>query len=141
MSYPDWPADLPRPRRDGHAARPRDARRRIEAERSAPRFKRGSSLDGRIVSLRLDLSRSQLATFWRFYNETCFGGTSWFWMADAQSDGWPLLYHDGTPILLHDGTPLLMSKVDLVSWTENPPQETGIRGVTFSVGFDVEVLP
>lgn len=141
MSYPSWPTDLPRPRRDGYAAQRSDNRRYRPTEQGPPEFRRRRTLDTRRVSLSISVDRSQKAVFDTFFEETTIDGTEYFWMPDWVSDGWPLFTPDGFPLLTPDGAPLLMSSALLCCWArESMPQET-LRGMTFLIVFEVEVLP
>ena len=141
MSHPDWPADLPRPRRDGYAASRIDQRRRRATEIGAAEYRRELSLAPRPVALSIDCSRVQKQVFDRFFDHTCAGGTLYFRMPDWTEDGWPLLDEAGQPLLDENDVPLLSAAVVLCAWSrERMPEET-MYGTRFLIGFEVEVMP
>lgn len=87
------------------------------------------------------VSRADLARFWRFYDEDCAGGASYFWMPDPATDGWQLLTEAGQPVLLGDEQYLLLAARWLCSWGDEPPAESVDVQTRFKVSFNVWVMP
>lgn len=135
-----WPSELPRPDRDGYQRTPQDGRRVTQSDIGPKRFRRRLSQVAHNVQMQLLLTRSQRATFDRFFADDCRGGTELFWMPDPTTDSWPLLDDNERPILVADGRPLLMSAQWLCSFGADMPVETVI-GTMFRISFSIQVMP
>lgn len=144
MSYPLWPARLPRPERNTWSAVPQDGRLKRRSDAGPPGYKGRFSSRGRTVNLSVVLDRSQCAVFDLFFEETTAGGSRLFWMSDPTTHGWQLLTSDGQPLLIaggaSDGLPILLARQWLVTFGDNLPTET-VVGVEFRKTFSVEVMP
>ncbi|MBR26590.1 MAG: hypothetical protein CML46_06570 [Rhodobacteraceae bacterium] len=136
-----WPADLPRPNRDGYQVGIEDPRLRKSAETGPPGWRRRWSSVARSVSLTVDLSRSQKAVFDQFHEEAAGYGALPFEMPDPVTDGWPLLTADGAPVLTSGGAPVLLAARWICLFGATPPVETLVRPLTFRKSFDVWVMP
>ena len=135
-----WPAELPRPLRDGYRQSAVEARGARSAETGPPAYARRYSSVPRSVALSLVLSRSQKAVFDRFWRDTTRHGARPFFMPDPTTDGWPLLTPDGQYLLGTGGTPLLLSAQWLCLFGDSLPAET-LRGASFTLSFDIWVMP
>lgn len=140
MSYPEWPADLPKPERDSYQLQPQDARRKRGFENGPPGYRRRFSAVARMVSLSCILSDHQRTLFDDFYHDDCVEGSTLFWMPDPTRDGWPLLDASGVQLTDELGTPLLIAARWLCSWGDQTPIET-IQGIEFRKQFQVVVMP
>ena len=140
MSLPSWPASLPRPNRAGYQARRQDARLRLQSEAGPPAYRRRWSSTPRFVSMTVELTRAQKATFDRFHGEELSEGSLPFWMPDPTTDGWPLLTAEGAAVLTPGGAPLLLGARWLCLFGDEMPTET-ITGTRFSIAFSVAVMP
>lgn len=141
MAYPMWPEGLAKFERSGWQLQPQDARRRRQSDAGPPGFRRRFSSVAKKVGLTLVVSRSNLARFWRFYEEDCANGSGLFRMPDPATDGWPLLTHDGVPLLTEKGQPLLIAAHWLCAWGDEPPVESVNVQTQFKVTFSVWVMP
>lgn len=141
MTHPVWPKQLVKFERAGWQRQPQDGRRRSQGDAAPPRFRRRFSAVASNISLVLRVSRSNLTTFWRFYDQECAGGSSLFWMPDPSTDGWPMLTSDGQPMLTSDGRPILLSSRWLCTWGDETPVETVHVQTEFKLSFNVWVMP
>ena len=140
MSVAIWPAELPKPSRDGYEAQRFDARARRSGG-PVPGYRRRFSSAPRLVNLSIiDVPRALKEVFDNFYSLTTVDGVLPFLMPDPVTDGWPLLGADGRRILQGDQTSVLMSAQWLCLFGDQPPVET-ISGVRFDIAFSVAVLP
>ncbi len=139
MTVPTWPADLPRPNRQGWQAQMQDPRLARQTEAGPPGYRRRWSSTAREVSLVVDLTRSQKASFEAFFDSVQQGAGT-FWMPDPTTDGWPMLTADGTPLLTAEGAPMLLSAQWLCLFGASMPVET-ILGSRARISFSVSVLP
>lgn len=137
---PEWPVDLPRPRRDGWQAAPQESRLRRRSDSGPPGYRRRFSSVARLVTLAIDVSRDGKAIFDNFYAEDTADGSLPFYMPDPTTDGWALLTDEGVPILTGDGEQILLAETWLCQFGDALPSET-IRGVEFRITFSVVVLP
>jgi len=135
-----WPSTLPRPLRDGYSEQRLDARLSKGGEAGPPGWRRRWSSVAQKVAMVLDIPRSILGDFERFWIDDLSEGTLPFWMPAPTSDGWPLLSPAGTPVLLPDGRPLLVSRRWLCLMGDSTPVTTP-KGVRFRVSFSVTVMP
>lgn len=140
MTVPVWPADLPRPNRQGYGEQYIDPRRPKSGETGPPGKRLGALRAARTVAMTLRLERSEWAVFERFFETDINYGSLPFWMPAPTSDGWPLLTPDGVPLLAPDDTPLLMSATWLCLMGDDMPKSVP-AGVQFHVSFTVTVLP
>ncbi|MDX8354361.1 hypothetical protein [Cognatiyoonia sp. IB215182] len=140
MSVAIWPAELPKPSREGYQAQRVDARARRSGG-PVPGYRRRFSSAPELVSLSLiDVPRALKEVFDNFYRLTTADGVLPFLMPDPVTDGWPLLGPDGQSILQGDHRPVLLSAQWLCLFGDQPPVET-ISGVRFDIAFSVAVLP
>lgn len=140
MSLAVWPADLPKPQRDGFQGQIMDPRKRKATETGPPGYRRRWSSVARAVSLSIDVTRSQKAIFDNFYEDETGMGSLPFWMPDPLTDGWALLDAEGNAVLSGDGAPILLSAQWLCLFGDETPMES-IRGVRFVIAFSVAVMP
>jgi len=140
MSVAEWPADLPKPQRSGYQAQFQDPRKGRSAEAGPPGWDRRYSGVARMVSLSIDVTRSQKAVFDNFFEDVALHGSLPFWMPDPVTDGWALLTSDGVPLLDQDGAPILLSARWLCLFGQDMPTET-IYATRFVIGFSVAVMP
>jgi len=140
MSYPTWPATLPRPERSSYQLQPQDGRRKRGFEAGPPGYRRRFSSVAQMVTMSVILSAYQRTVFDEFYSVTCAEGSSLFWLPDPTRDGWPLLEANGTPILGAGGVPLLTSASWLCAWGDQPPIET-LQGIEFRKQIQIVVMP
>lgn len=140
MTVPAWPSELPLPTQAGYRAVTDDPRLRRAAETGPPGYRRRYSSAARRVALSLMLSRSEKAVFDNFWRNTCAHGSLPFTMPDPVTDGWAALDAGGTPLLTEGGTPILLSASWVCLFGDGLPAES-LRGVTFTVSFEVAVMP
>ncbi len=140
MSVPTWPETLPRPERSSWQSKLQDSRRKRQNDAGPPAYARKFSSVARLISLSVVLDRNQRAVFDTFYEVTCAFGSSFFYMPDPTTDGWPLLSSDGQPMLTEEGIPILMSATWLCLWGDDVPVET-LVGIEFRKSFSVVVMP
>lgn len=140
MSYPSWPAQLPRPERDTWRAQPQDARLKRQSDAGPPAWRRRFSSASTTVAMSVLIKRWQRSIFDDFFTLTTKRGSLLFRMPDPTTDGWRLLDGNGVPLLDGSGTPLLMSGTWLCSFGGEPPVET-VVGIEFRKSFTVEVMP
>ncbi|MEB3417548.1 hypothetical protein ACFSDD_21035 [Salipiger marinus] len=140
MTYPVWPAELPRPERNTWSRTWADPRLKRRGETGPPRWRRRFSAVPQTVSLSILLSRWQVAVFEQFWeNQTRFGSTL-FRMPDPTTDGWALLTPTGGPLLTPEGQPLLLSKLWTVSFGDEAPVQS-VVGIEFRFSFSIVVMP
>ncbi len=140
MSVSVWPSSLPNPQREGFQMQALDPRLRRVAETGPPGYRRRWSSVASVVSLSIDVTRNEKATFDGFYEQAVQFGSLPFYMPDPVTDGWPMLDHEGTPVLTSDGGPLLLSAQWLCLFGDETPLHT-IQGIRFVVSFTVAVMP
>nr|WP_321459598.1 hypothetical protein [uncultured Cohaesibacter sp.] len=140
MTVASWPAELPKPRRDGYGQQINDPRIAKNVETGPIGWRRRWSSVTRSMPLTLHADRAEKGLFDRFYRDTCAFGSLPFWMPDPVSDNWPLLDGAGVPLLLDDGTPLLMAAQLLCLWGQSAPSERFV-GLRFEISFQVVVMP
>ncbi|MDI6026713.1 hypothetical protein QBK99_10975 [Corticibacterium sp. UT-5YL-CI-8] len=140
MSVPWYPAELPKPLRQGYQFAMGDGRSAQRRDAGPARYARRFSSVAHAVAYSTILDASQLARFERFYNEETKQGIVPFFIPDPGKDGWPALTADGTPITLPDDTPVLLSRTWLCTFGERLPSWTSI-GMSWTVSFDLVVLP
>jgi len=140
MSYPTWPATLPRPERSSYQLQPQDGRRKRGFEAGPPGYRRRFSSVAQMVTLAIVCDSYQRQTFWTFYETGCAGGASLFWMPDPTRDGWPVLTSAGVPLLDAAGDPVIASAIWLCTWGDAPPIEM-VDGLEFQLQFAVVVMP
>ena len=135
-----WPANLPRPNRDGYQRKRQDGRRATQPDAGPMRFRRRYSNVATEVQLQLTLTRPEKAVFDRFFEDDTAGGAHLFWMPDPTTDGWQLLTHDDQPILTHTGEPILIAASWLCSFGAETPTEV-VEGTRFRISFPILVMP
>jgi len=140
MSYPQWPEALVRIERDSWQVQMQDARLRRQSDAGPQSYRRRFSSAARLVTLSVVMTRDQKAQFDFFYEETCAGGTSYFWMPDPTTDGWQALTSGGRP-MLNGNVPILLSRRWLCAWGDTPPVEAIVGDVEFRKAFAVQVMP
>lgn len=140
MTFPAYPAELPRPLRSPYSVARGDGRFVSDNDAGPKNIRRRFSSTVTKVQFSTELDRSQLARFYRFYDEETKEGSLAFLMPDPGTDGWPLLLDDGAPLLTDDGTPLLLAETWLVTFGGKMPSET-VKGTTWTLSFELEVLP
>nr|WP_298102226.1 hypothetical protein [uncultured Shinella sp.] len=144
MTVPTWPTELPRPERSTWGAQQQDPRKQRRSETGPPGWSGRFSSAAKTVSLSIDISRDEKATFEKFHRETVRMGTLPFWMPDPTTHGWGLFTSSGSPLLIsggpNHGKPILVAARWLCSFGGQMPRET-IRGVRFVFNFDVVVYP
>lgn len=140
MSNPSYPAELPPPMRQGFQVQRGDGRTITRQDAGPPNIRRRFSSVVDTIAFTTQLSRAQLARFDRFYEEDTKGGSLPFRMSDPMTDGWSLLIEDGAPLRTGAGVRLLVAKKWLVTFGQSLPATT-VRGVTFTVTFQLWVLP
>lgn len=139
MSTGTWPSSLPRPSRNSWQAQQDDGRMRRSGG-GPPGYRRRFSSTARMVSLSINVPRSQKAVFDNFYMDTTSAGSTPFWMPDPTTDGWALLDAAGRPVNDATGQPILLSARWLCLFGDETPIET-IQGVRFDISFSVAVMP
>lgn len=135
-----WPTELPRPTRDGYQRGWTDPRLERETDAPIPSYRLGYSSVAHPVKLTLVLERWQKAVFDNFYADATGFGTTPFKMPDPVTDGWELLTPQGEALLTPGGDTLLLSKSWICLFGKETPSER-LRGVSFTVGFSVWVMP
>ena len=140
MSYPVWPFSSVQLEHGSWRRQRQEGRRLRQPDAGPPAARRRFSAVGSMVSLSVILSRSERAIFDRFFDEACHGGTSFFWMPDPMTDGWPLLDQAGRPLLDEDGSTLCASARLLCAWGQDLPVENRWGGA-FRLTFNVVVMP
>lgn len=136
----NWPPELPRPNRDNYQHSVGDGRLKRNNEIGPPGYRGRSSAVPDFVSMTLDLSRNELARFWRFYTEEITRGSKQFYMPDPTTSGWKMLTSDGRVLTDHRGRPLLIEKTWRCRFGDTLPNET-IRGNRFLLNFEIVVMP
>lgn len=139
MTIPEWPTSLPRPARGTYQAQLADGRI-SKTGGGPPGYRRRFSSVPRLVSLSINVPRSEKAVFDDFYEEQVGFGSLPFWMPDPATDNWPLLSSEGKAILDEVGRPILLAARWLVLFGQETPVET-IKGVRFDISFSVAVMP
>lgn len=139
MTLPTWPAELPRPNREGYNFA-RGEGRKFSQRQGGPEVPRpGWTLVADPVALTTRLTRVQLGRFDRFYIEEIYRGLKPFLMPDPGTDGWPAHDADGSPMLDAQGEPVLMARTWLCLLTKQP----SVRpfGMLWEVSFQIAVMP
>jgi hypothetical protein len=140
MTVPLYPSNLPRPLRQGFQVTFPDGRQQTQPEVGPPRTSLRFSSAATPVAMVTDLTRDQLARFWRFWSEDTSGGALPFLIADPTANDWPLLSADGEALTTGDGTPILISAWWLVVFGRQPPIEVPV-GIRFRLQFSLMVMP
>lgn len=140
MVLPRWPEEMPRPFRPNYAVASGDGRRRTRKEAGPVRMRRRFSSVSDTVTLMVELTRNELARFWRFYNEDVAQGSLPFIMADPVMAGLPLTDETGARITDETGNLIVIAADWLCQFGDQLP-ETTVIGVNCRVSFSVEVLP
>ena len=140
MSLAVWPADLPKPQRDGFQVQIADPRKRKAAETGPPGYRRRWSSVARNVALSIDVTRSGKAVFDTFYDDETRMGSLPFQMPDPLTDGWALLDATGKAVLTEEGAPILLSEQWLCLFGDETPVQSA-RGNRFVIAFSVTVMP
>lgn len=135
-----WPEELPRPDRNGWQRTAGEGRRRSQRDGGPPKVARRYSLVPDLVSMTIDVTRSEKARFDRFYRDELRRGTLPFLMPDPTTSGWQLLTGDEVPLVTDAGVPLLLEETWVCLFGENLPTET-VYGVRFRISFDIAVMP
>ncbi len=141
MSYPVWPAALPRPTRAGYGAQPADVRIPRRNDAGVPDWEPRYSRASRGVEFQLKLTRNQKAILDRFYAEDLGLGIYSFRMPDPIYHGWPLASSDGRLLRDDTGRQILISDSSVWRWGDEPPAEGPIQGVTFTMSFSLWKMP
>lgn len=141
MTTPVWPDTLPRPERQSWQSQLQDARQKRQSEAGPPGYRRRFSSVARLIQLSVVLDRTQRTVFDQFYEETCAFGSSFFYMPDPTTDGWPLTTEAGEPLLTGAGEPLLASARWLCLWGDSVPVETIVGQIEFRKAFSIVVMP
>ncbi|MGB0912021.1 MAG: hypothetical protein ACPGSW_00450 [Phaeobacter italicus] len=136
-----WPDTLPPPERNTWQLSPQDARAQRKTDAGPVTFRRRFSSAATTVSLSVVLTRSQRATFDRFFHDDCAEGTRLFWMPDPATDGWAALDAQGSPLMSDAGAPLQLGARWLCSFGPDLPAETIVRQVEFRKTFSIVVMP
>lgn len=140
MSYPRWPAALPKPLREGLSDTAGDGRKMTQPDAGTPRVRRGFSRAAKPVSMTLIVTRSERAVLETFCEETLKNYALAFVMADPQTDGWGICDEAGNPLTDEAGNPLTMV-ADWLCLFGNPLPTFTPAGVDFRVSFQIMVLP
>jgi len=135
-----WPAELPRPMRQGYQHQLGEARLVTPIDAGPPRLRRRYSQMPAIVGMTLDLSVDQALRLERFFFEEVKGGSLPFLMRDPELDGLPLTDEEGTPLTDGEGNPLTIAAWWLCLFAEGLPART-VVGVRRRVSFQLAVLP
>lgn len=139
MTVQTWPTSLRKPNRKDYMSQRQDGRQR-KSNGGPPGFRSRFSSTATNVSMTVNLSRSDLAVFDRFYDDLTGGGTLPFYMPDPTTDNWPMLSSSGQPLLTGSGQPILLSARWLCLFGDDTPVEA-IVGVRFNISFSVWVMP
>jgi len=141
MSYPDWPAELPRITRPGYGEGRVDVRERVASDLGAPRYRRRRTLVTRVLDAQMVLSRAEKQILDRFFAETTAEGSSYFRLADPMVDGWDMLDEAFATLLDENDVPLLYGETVLAAFGDEPPRGVQLRGWTFTVEFQLVLMP
>ncbi|WP_425072592.1 hypothetical protein [Sagittula sp. S175] len=141
MTHPTWPSILPAPRRDTHGLRRPDTRRRRLTDAGAPGYQRRLTLQAKLMSVGVTVTQPLKEVFDRFFEDDCAHGTAYFWMPDPTRQDWPLLDESFEPLTFEDGEPWTDEAMLLCCWADTLPEEGDWKGVTFTIRFDVWVMP
>lgn len=141
MTYQTWPAELPRPLREGLSTETPDQRRVKATEIGPPETRDRRTLVPRRIAMQFVLSRAEFAILEAFYDDTIGRGASYFWMPDPITDGWPVLDEAFHQVWDQDGMLVLVSALELCSWRGGRPSVRGLRGMKFIVPVAVDIMP
>ncbi|MDB5618471.1 MAG: hypothetical protein JWQ24_2709 [Tardiphaga sp.] len=81
------------------------------------------------------------ARFDRFYEEEVNFGITPFLIPDQQIDGTGLFDEYGGPLMDESGIPIVIESWWLVQFGQTQPATVAIGGATFTIQFDLVVLP
>jgi hypothetical protein len=140
MNLPAWPATLPAPLRDTFQMQDADPRMKRQRETGGLGYRRRFSAVAKTVQMAIQVDRSDLGDFDKFYRELTGRGSLPFTMPDPTTDAWPLLNQDGIQLLDQNDRPLLMSKIWVCLFGEEVPVTMPLD-MAFRVSFPVVVLP
>jgi len=141
MSYPTWPATLPRLHRGGYGEVRMDTRLRRATDLGPPLYERRQTLVPRIIDVRLILTRGEAGVLEAFWRDALSEGVGYFWFPDPMTDGWQILDEDFAPLLDENDVPLLYSALQLTAWGDTPPRLVQLRGQTLTAEFQLVILP
>lgn len=140
MAVPVWPAELPRPMRQGYGRADGEGRTRSRADAGPVRMRRRSSAVPQPLAMVFDFSVDELARFDRFFAEETAEGTLPFIMTDWTTDGHGLMTADGEALTDEAGNALVITARWLCQFGERLP-ERSVVGVRRRVQVTIEVLP
>lgn len=140
MTVAIWPAELPRPRREGYQQQLAENRLSTKRDAGPNAVRRRASSASNTVAVVFDVSADGRARFLRFWHEEIAEGASVFLMPDPTWTGVDLSDETGAVLVTDDGTIIGAEDWWLVLAGEQPPVETVI-GVRYRIQMQLEVLP
>ncbi|WP_299808744.1 hypothetical protein [Tardiphaga sp.] len=141
MTMPVWPDDLPqRSLIQPFQASVRGNRLSTATDTGpAKQRRRGPAI--RPVTCGIMVGMNLRARFDRFYEEEVNFGITPFLIPDQQIDGTGLFDEYGGPLMDESGIPIVIESWWLVQFGQTQPATVAIGGATFTIQFDLVVLP